>query len=170
MRVHDHDVPGAQWREHCAALAGEAAMLDLLTAVDDPGAGWIEVVAHLVDVDAGERHLLVTRVPRAEPVLDSLTGLFPGAGWHERVVHEMFGVRFSGNDDQRPLLTDGSGQHPLRRTSALPARVGTPWPGAVEPSDRPADGGRAAQRPRTRPGPPGVPAEWSAPPSPGPAP
>jgi NADH-quinone oxidoreductase subunit C len=136
-------------------------MLDMLTAVDDPAGGRIQVVAHLVDVAGCARHLVWTDVDRDAPVLDSLVEVYPGAGWHEREVHEMFGVAFEGNPDLRPLLTTGDTHHPLRRTSPLPARLATPWPGAVDPSDRPA-GDRVAARPRSRPGPPGVPPEWQA--------
>ena len=165
MHAHEHRVAAPEWLAHCSGLAAAGAtMLDMLTAVDDPGAGRIEVVVHLVDVPRGQRHLVWTAVERGDPVLDSLVGVYPGAGWHEREVHEMFGVTFAGNPDLRPLLTTGDAGHPLRRTTPLPARVATPWPGAVEPSDRPAAGspadGRVAARPRTRPGPPGVPAEW----------
>jgi NADH:ubiquinone oxidoreductase subunit C len=160
VRVHEHRVDAAQWRDHCAAhAAAGATMLDMLTAVDDPDGARIEVVAHLVDVPGRERHLVWTVVDRADPVLDSLVDVHPGAAWHEREVHEMFGVRFTGNPDLRPLLTTGDMGFPLRRTTPLPARISTPWPGAVEPADRPA-GGRTAARPRTRPGPPGVPAQW----------
>ncbi len=160
MRAHEHRVDPEQWESSCAGLAATGAtMLDMLTAVDAPGNGRIEVVAHLVDVAGGARHLVWTAVNRDVPVLASLVGVYPGAAWHEREVHEMFGVTFAGNPDLRPLLTTGDAGHPLRRTTALPARIATPWPGAVEPSDRPA-GGRVAARPRTRPGPPGVPSEW----------
>ncbi|HYN56717.1 MAG TPA: NADH-quinone oxidoreductase subunit C [Motilibacterales bacterium] len=160
MHVHEHRVDPDAWLSHCTGLAAAgAAMLDMLTAVDDPGKGRIEVVAHLVDVPARERHLVWTAVDRAAAALASLVGLYPGAAWHEREVHEMFGVTFVGNPDLRPLLTTGDAGHPLRRTTALPARMATPWPGAVEPADRPADG-RGAARPRSRPGPPGVPPEW----------
>jgi NADH-quinone oxidoreductase subunit C len=134
-------------------------MLDMLTAVDDPGNGRIEVVVHLVDVAIRERHLVWTAVDRDDPVLASLVDVYPGAAWHEREVHEMFGVTFSGNPDLRPLLTTAAPGHPLLRTTPLPARMTTPWPGSVEPSDRPA-GDRVAARPRTRAGPPGVPVEW----------
>ena len=145
---------------HCTDLAAAGAtMLDMLTAVDDPSNGRLDVVAHLVDVPSRERHLVWTAVERGDPTLDSLVGVYPGAAWHEREVHEMFGVTFAGNLDLRPLLTTGDAGHPLRRTTALPARVATPWPGSVEPSDRPA-GDRVAARPRSRPGPPGIPTEW----------
>ncbi len=161
MRAHEHRVDPAAWESHCAGLAAAGAtMLDMLTAVDDPAGRRIEVVAHLVDVAGRARHLVWTAVDRDDPVLASLTGVYPGAAWAEREVHEMFGVVFAGNPDLRPLLTTGDAGHPLRRTTPLPARIATSWPGAAEPSDRPAAGGRVAARPRTRPGPPGVPAEW----------
>ena len=161
MHVHEHRVDSAQWLAHCTDLAAAGAtMLDMLTAVDDPGNGRIEVVAHLVDVPSRERHLVWTAVERDDPVLDSLVGVYPGAAWHEREVHEMFGVTFAGNPDLRPLLTTGDAG--LTRCAGRPrCRPGwqPPGPGAVEPSDRPA-GDRVAARPRSRPGPPGVPTEW----------
>lgn len=162
MRVHEQRVDPEQWHPVCAALVADgASMLDMIAAVDEPGRAQIDVVVHLVDVTAGERHLVWTSVPRVEPVLATLSDLLLGAGWHEREAHEMFGVHFVGNPDLSPLLTDGQGGFPLRRTTPLPRRLATPWPGSVDPADRPASGGRVAARPRTRPGPPGIPAEWT---------
>jgi len=36
--------------------------------------------------------------------IDSLTPLFPGANWHERESFSMFGVRFIGHPDLRPII------------------------------------------------------------------
>jgi NADH-quinone oxidoreductase subunit C len=165
VHVAEEHVPAAAWRERCAELAaGGAAMLDFLTGVDDPAAGRIAVVAHVVDVAARRRVLLRTEVDRADPVLDSIVGVYAGAAWHERETHELLGVRFAGHPDLRPLLTTGAMGFPLRRTTPLPVRVATPWPGATDPADRPAQGAgrssRVAARPRSRLAPPGVPAEW----------
>jgi NADH:ubiquinone oxidoreductase subunit C len=170
MQSAEATVAAGAWLEQCVALAGDGhTMLDFLTAIDDPGAGRIEVLAHLVDV-AGRRRVLVrTNIPREAPVLDSLVVELPGAAWHEREVHEMFGVRFAGNPDLRPLLTTGDMGLPLRRTTPLPARLQTPWPGAVDPADRPAatvpgsPGLRVAARPRSRLAAPGIPSEWHQP-------
>jgi NADH-quinone oxidoreductase subunit C len=168
VHVREHWVEPAGWRPRCADVVAQgAAMLDFLAAVDEPGSDEVEVVVHLVDVERGTRHLVRTRVPRQEPVLDSLVALLPGAAWHEREAHEMVGVRFTGNDDLRPLLTDGNAGFPLRRTTPLPARVQSPWPGAADPADRPAAAapgapGRVAARPRARLQPPGIPPEWGA--------
>ncbi len=139
MDVHERVVAPADWCAEAAALAtAGATMLDFLTAVDEPADGEIELVLHLVDVDRRARHLLRTRVPREQPHVDSLVDVHRGAAWHEREVHELFGVIFDGNPDLRPLLTDGSADRPLLRTTALPRRVATPWPGSVDPADRPA--------------------------------
>lgn len=166
MRATDEVVAADRWRARCAELvAAGASMLDFLAAVDEPDDGQVEVVVHLVDVAGGVRHLLRTRVDRSAPSIDSLVTLLPGAAWHEREAHEMVGVTFVGNDDLRPLLTDGSAGHPLRRTTPLPARVQTPWPGSADPADRPPAPvagvpSRTAVRPRARLQPPGIPAQW----------
>lgn len=130
-----------------------------------PGPG-LEVVCHLMDVrhlgGGGLRRLLLrTRVPEGA-ALGSVTGVFAGAGWHEREVHEMFGLPVEGFDDGtgmglRPLLLpDGFEGTPLRKSFQLAARASKPWPGAKEPGE---GGGATAKRApsRRRLLPPGVP-------------
>ncbi len=130
-----------------------------------PGPG-LEVVCHLMDVrhlgGRGLRRLLLrTRVPEGTS-LGSVTGVFAGAGWHEREVHEMFGLPVEGFDDGtgmglRPLLLpDGFEGTPLRKSFQLAARASKPWPGAKEPGE---GGGATAKRApsRRRLLPPGVP-------------
>ncbi|MCU0302107.1 MAG: NADH-quinone oxidoreductase subunit C [Candidatus Nanopelagicales bacterium] len=168
MRCDELAVAATSWRATCAELAADGArMLDFLTCVDEPADARIEVLAHLVDVPGRRRVLVRTTVDRADPELDSVVDVLPGAAWHEREAHEMFGVRFTGNPDLRPLLTTGAMGHPLRRTTPLPSRVQTPWPGASDPAERPPEGppvrpgGRVAARPRSRLAPPGVLPEWT---------
>jgi NADH-quinone oxidoreductase subunit C len=58
---------------------------------------------------------------------------YPGAAWHEREVHEMFGISFTGNPDMRNLYLPGDFQgHPLRKDYPLMARLVKPWPGIVD--------------------------------------
>lgn len=84
------------------------------------------------------RHALLVRtlLPRGEPRLATLARVYAGAAWHERETAEMYGVRFDGHPDPRPLLLpDGFSGHPLRKEFALADRA-SPWPGDVHPTER----------------------------------
>ncbi|MFC1417226.1 NADH-quinone oxidoreductase subunit C, partial [Streptacidiphilus cavernicola] len=110
------------------------------------------------------RILLRTRIPRDAPALPTATGVFAGAGWHERETHEMFGIDFPGHPHLATLLLpEGFEGHPLRKEFVLAARVAKAWPGAKEPGESDhAPGGAAAPAARRRMLPPGVPDpnEW----------
>lgn len=154
------DVPAASWT---AALTAARDVLgctyfDWLSAVDEPGEGFL-VMAHLVAVGTPVRHLLVrTRVPHDAPSLPTATGVYAGAAWHERETHEMFGVGFPGHPHLVPLLLpEGFEGHPLRKEFVLAARVAKAWPGAKEPGESEHGGPKRRQML-----PPGVPDpnEW----------
>lgn len=118
-----------------AARETGLSFFDWLSAVDDQEDGFA-VVAHVADIHRRPvLHLLVrTRVPRDDPRLPSATAVYPGASWHERETHEMFGIVFDGHPGLAPLLLpDGFEGHPLRKEFMLAARAAKPWPGAKEP-------------------------------------
>ena len=59
---------------------------------------------------------LKCRVPEADPSVDSLVPFYGSAGFMERECHDMYGIRFRGNADLRPiLLYEGFVGHPLRK-------------------------------------------------------
>ena len=91
-------------------------LLDV-TAVDWlPQAPRFEVVHHFYSTGHRVRIRLKTRVPEAEPVVDSLVGLYGSARFAERECHDMYGIVFRGNPDLRPiLLYEGFVGHPLRK-------------------------------------------------------
>jgi NADH-quinone oxidoreductase subunit C len=91
-------------------------LLDV-TAVDWPGQALrFEVVYHFYSTAHRARVRLKTRVPQADPTVDSLVPLYGSAGFMERECHEMYGVGFRGNPDMRPiLLYEGFDGHPLRK-------------------------------------------------------
>lgn len=62
-------------------------------------------------------HVVVrTRVKRDDPELPTVSGVFPGANWHERETHDFFGIRFAGHPDLSPLLLpEDADFHPLRK-------------------------------------------------------
>lgn len=89
--------------------------LALLTGVDRLDEGF-ELVNHLTSLEKGLRLILRTRVPRDEPKCPSLTGVWPGANWHERETYDLLGVRFEGHPDlRRILLREDWEGHPLRK-------------------------------------------------------
>src|SRR3954452_821519 len=107
------------------------------------------VIARLWSMDTREAVILRTRLDAADPVVATATDVFAGAAWHEREVMEMFGVRFEGHPDPRPLLlSDGFEGHPLSKAEPLMACPARPGPGAGEPDDA----GRRARRRLTPPG------------------
>jgi NADH-quinone oxidoreductase subunit C len=129
--------------------------VDQLDAADDPG---FDVVAHVWSVPRREHLLVRTRVPAADPVLPTATGVYAGAAWHERETFEMFGLTFADHPHLVPLLLpDGFEGHPLRKDFVLAARAAKPWPGAKEPGESDADLGRGAAPSRRKTRPPGVP-------------
>ena len=60
--------------------------------------------------------VLVLAVMALSQFVDSLTSLYGAALFAERECHEMYGIRFRGNHDLRPiLLYEGFEGHPLRK-------------------------------------------------------
>ncbi|MBS1201145.1 MAG: dehydrogenase subunit [Proteobacteria bacterium] len=91
-------------------------LLDV-TAVDWPEREpRFDVVWHFYSTRHFLRVRVRTRVSAADPVVDSLSALYGSAGFMERECHDMYGIRFRGNDDLRPiLLYEGFEGHPLRK-------------------------------------------------------
>ena len=88
-----------------------------VTAVDWPERKpRFDVVYHFYST---RDHVLVrlkTAVSEEEPIVASLVSLFGSAGFMERECHEMYGIKFHGNPDLRPiLLYEGFEGHPLRK-------------------------------------------------------
>jgi NADH-quinone oxidoreductase subunit C len=161
------DVPARRWVDAVRVARDTlgCTFFDWLSAVDELEDGF-RVVCHLAARRTGGVEHLVARtlVPRAEPVLGSVAGIFAGARWHERETREMFGIGFT--DDGAVLglapllLPDEFEGHPLRKDFVLASRVAKRWPGAKEPGE--SDASPSTSRSRRRARPPGVPApeEW----------
>jgi NADH-quinone oxidoreductase subunit C len=74
-----------------------------------------DVVYHLVSPHRRERVRLKVRVGTGEPV-SSVTSVWPGAGWMEREVYDLFGIVFEGHQDLRRLMMPDDWEgHPLRK-------------------------------------------------------
>ena len=113
-----------------AAFVCEDLGFDHISAVS--GVDWIarnelEVIYFVGSVKEGWADFVVAvseRVPRDNPVVPTLIGVWPGAEYHERETHEMFGINFQGHPDQSHLLLpeDWNDLPPLRKDYVSPGR------------------------------------------------
>lgn len=135
-------VEPAGWAEAAGSAKSEGfTLLANLTAVDEVGASdHIRVVLWLERPSDGARRHLDVLAERDGGTLPDLSGLFPGAAFLQRQVHDLFGVGFDGAD-MRPIIHHGGGA-PLRKDVLLEQRQAAHWPGALEPGESDAAPGR----------------------------
>lgn len=106
--------------EACCFLRDEPELkfeiLSDLTVVDFPKEEKLQVVYHLYSYTF--RHPIVLKVdlPREEPRISTLEGVWKAANWFEREAFDLFGVVFEGHGDlRRILLPEDWIGHPLRK-------------------------------------------------------
>jgi len=83
------------------------------------------VVYHLLSITHNQRlRLKVFCADDAQPMVDSVTGIWASANWFEREAFDLFGILFKGHPDLRRLLTDyGFIGHPFRKDFPLSGNV-----------------------------------------------
>ncbi|WP_026439728.1 NADH-quinone oxidoreductase subunit C [Acidocella facilis] len=93
-------------------------------AVDYPErAQRFEVVYNLLSVTRNQRVRVIFSTDEAAEVA-SVTDIWPVAGWWEREIWDLFGIRFNGLADHRRILSDyGFEGHPLRKDFPLTGYV-----------------------------------------------
>ena len=89
--------------------------LSFITVVDRVGS--LELTYELLDLRGGIVRVKTT-VEGEEPVIDSVTKIYPTANWHEREAYDMFGIAFKGHPDLRRLYMwqDHFDHHPLLKS------------------------------------------------------
>lgn len=82
--------------------------------------GRFGVSYHLYSLLYNRRIRLKTYVEEDEPVVPTVTDIWPAAGWLERETYDMMGIEFDGHPDMRRLLMpDDWHGHPHRRDYPL---------------------------------------------------
>lgn len=104
----------------CRFLRDEAALnfevLSDLTALDWPKEEKIQVVYHLYSYTHKHQIVLKVDLPRANPKLATVEGVWKVANWFEREVYDLFGVIFEHHSDlRRIMLPDDWVGFPLRK-------------------------------------------------------
>ena len=129
---------GVDWLGECEALrkeaeakakkAAEAAAASAAEAPDTsqaappetpvqesiPQEDELEVVYDFNLYSARHRVCLRVRTPRSNPQIHTIAEIYPIAHWHEREIHEFFGIVFIGHPYLIPLLLPEDAEyHPL---------------------------------------------------------
>ena len=111
-------VPAARMHDFMNQLKQDKTLafdyLFCLTGIDQ--ADHIQVVYHLESVL--HKHVLVVRVKTADrenPVLDTVSDIWPTAEFHENEVFDLLGIRFNNHPDLRRLFLDENWGFPLRK-------------------------------------------------------
>ena len=141
-----------RWREAVTAARDDAGLpfFSWLSAVDwsndvavgDPPSEEVEeryeVMCAVSNVTDGQIVILSTDLPKDDPVIESVSSVYPGANWHERETAEMFEITFAGHPNLVKLyLTSDFVGHPLKKSYGLISREVKPWPGDVDVEDMP---------------------------------
>lgn len=132
------EVSAEDWLAAVEALRADGfGYFDWLGCVDEIGRlDCFRIVLVLRNLAAEAKpRMLSCLLPRDDPRIDTVRGVFAGAAWHEREVAELFGVEFVGGERRRLLLSAGFEGTPLRKDEVLAARTGMNWPGAKEPGE-----------------------------------
>lgn len=99
-----------------------------------------QLIARLYSVTTHLGIHLKTDVSDVDLSATSWVPLFSGADWHEREVHEMFGISFIGHPGLANLYLPGDFVgYPLRKDFPLLAREVKPWPGLVDVEPMPGE-------------------------------
>jgi NADH-quinone oxidoreductase subunit C len=89
--------------------------LSFITVVDRQGS--FELTYELIDF-RGATVRVKTTIEGEEPVIGTVTNVYPTANWHEREAYDMFGVAFAGHPDLRRIYMwqDHFDHHPLLKS------------------------------------------------------
>ncbi len=101
----------------------------------------LEVLVHVYSPDFVVHCNVHVPVDSEHPVCPSITSIYPGAIWHERETHEMFGIDFEGHPRLVNLyLPEDFDGRPLLKSFRLSTRIVKDWPGAKDPEEAAAGG------------------------------
>ena len=95
--------------------------LSFITVVDRIGS--FELTYELLDLRGGQVRVKTT-LEGEEPVIDTVTRIYPTSNWHEREAYDMFGIAFRGHPDLRRLYMwqDHFDHHPLLKSFEISTR------------------------------------------------
>lgn len=111
-------VPIAELTEVMSYLRNEGGftLLEDVTAVDWKTEPRFQVVYNMLCLERQEVLRVKVNLPGENPVIPTVTNIWPGANWYEREVYDLFGITFLGHPDMRRIeMPEDWEGHPLRK-------------------------------------------------------
>ncbi|MFT6828067.1 MAG: NADH-quinone oxidoreductase subunit C [Roseivirga sp.] len=79
--------------------------LSCITGLDNgPEDNSMEVIYNLYSIPFNHHLMVKVKLERENPAINSLTGLWKTADWHEREAYDLFGIHFNNHPDLRRIL------------------------------------------------------------------
>ena len=118
------DVNGVDYLGYPGGSPGRFAVNYGLTSIPHNNRLWLKVFLDpTLSTKPGENEYRdEDAMDLADPglILDSVTGVWPGAEWMEREIYDLFGLVFRGHPDLRRIMTwNGFNARPLRKDYPL---------------------------------------------------
>ena len=109
-------VEAGQWPVVARALKDDFGLDYLMNMTCTDWRDRFEAVYHVGSTAGGGPIWVKVNADRANPVIPSVTNVWPGADFQEREAYDMFGVRFAGHPNlKRILMWEGFAGFPLRK-------------------------------------------------------
>ena len=111
-------IASTQIRAACATVqAAGYNFFEDMTAVDwFPSSPRFQLSYHILSHAYKERIRLSVLLDEADPLVESITPVWPAADFYEREVFDLFGIRFEGHPNLRRIMMPEEWQgHPLRK-------------------------------------------------------
>ena len=91
-------------------------LLRCISAIDWPQQARIELSYDVLSIQFNHAIAIKVLLDRACPEIDSVSGAWPAADWHEREAFDLMGVTFRNHPDpRRILMPDDWNGYPLRK-------------------------------------------------------
>lgn len=121
-----------------------------ITSIDNFGEDpRFEIVYELYSMTLAVHLRLKSRISEDDPIVDTVSDIWPTANWHEREIYDMMGIRFKGHPDlRRILMWDGYPFFPLRKEFPLAGKP-SEMPDVAFTSAAPLEGGPFVTVPST---------------------
>ncbi|MGB5833898.1 MAG: NADH-quinone oxidoreductase subunit C [Thiohalocapsa sp.] len=114
----------SEWETTDASTTGFGRGVDRDIELDADDSRRFAVVYHLLSMKYNRRLRLRVYAGGAQPMVDSVVGIWSAANWFERETFDLFGILFRGHPDLRRILTDyGFVGHPFRKDFPLSGHV-----------------------------------------------